>query len=750
MDDCSRNKAEPIADAQSLRRELAQRQEEVMERFALCHQVQQRLRTVIAQMQSSDDISRLLRQLRQGLQQLGMPFQDCGINLIDPEGDPPVVSIHSLGHDEKWRDPQKAWAVDPVLRFWEGRVPVYRQDLAVEDVYDERDGYPVHHGHVVRSVLDIPFAYGTLAVNSDEPHAFSPQDIGDLAQLAVVVEEGFRRQRDLRKLEERSRQLEEQRCQLEEQSRQLEERSRQLEAEAAARLRQQVEYSRVIKHARERLQLAFEAADLGAWDWDLASDTVVFIDRKAAVMGGLPGTASPRQDSWKERVHPEDLPATLNGLHRHVHGQSPIFEAEYRLCQDEGRWTWVQSRGRITEWDHQGRPARVCGVHQDVSINKQMEAELLRTQRLRAAGELAGGVSHNLNNILSGIMLPAQMLQLISPDPAIQEQAELILDSGQRAAELAHRLQLSIRGVPEDALEAVDVNPVIEQAIGMTRPRWQDEPQARGVLIELETRLDEVAPILGTKSRLHDLIVNLLLNAIAACPEGGTISIGTRQDTESVRLTVTDTGVGMDAETQARIFEPFFTTKTEQGTGLGLSTVHKTVTQWGGSIDVASSPGKGSTFTVWLPLWQDTAAAPVAAPNSLEPAGRPGRLVVVDDDPRIRALLFRLLSPQHEVTTCANGAEVLAEHAAGLWDVMIVDLGMAPLPGDRLAREIRRQDPMVTLILMTGWELAATDPRRPPFDFVVFKPFGDIDELEQTIRRALKLHDERLNADPGR
>ena len=239
----------------------------------------------------------------------------------------------------------------------------------------------------------------------------------------------------------------------------------------------------------------------------------------------------------------------------------------------------------------------------DVDERRQMEEELVRSQRLRAVGELAAGVSHNLNNILTGVLGPAMMLKRMTDDPAQLREVEDIVTAGIRARDLVHRLHLSVHGEEEVNLKSVEIDPVVSEVVQMMRPRWKDEPESRGIPIEVVTRLEGTHPIRGTESRLHDILVNLLLNAVEAMPEGGTITMGTRAVGDQVELTCADTGIGMDEETRKRVFEPFFTTKMVVGTGLGLSTAHHAVTQWGGDAEVASAPGKGSIFTFRFPRW---------------------------------------------------------------------------------------------------------------------------------------------------
>ena len=382
-------------------------------------------------------------------------------------------------------------------------------------------------------------------------------------------------------------------------------------------------------------------------------------------------------------------------------------------------------------------------VLSDITAHRQLERELVQLERLRAVGELAAGVSHNLNNMLCTMLGPAQLILRFSDDPEVYREAEEILDSARRAQELVHRLNLSVRGVAEGQLEAVPINQVVQEAVQTARPRWKDEPESRGISIEVITKLEEVPSIRGTASRLRDILTNLLFNAVDAMLQGGTITIATRAVGTEVQLVFTDTGIGMDEETRRRVFDPFFTTKMDVGSGLGLSTAYGTVSHWGGRIQVESAPGQGTTFALWLPAWTEGESPGEDTAAEVRPARR-GRVLVVDDNEKLCRLLSQLLGPHHEVETVRDGREALELFAAGPYDVVLVDLGMPDLPGDRVVQEMRRIDPAVGVVLITGWDLSRADPRRIAFDFRLQKPFEDLVAVETVVAQALALRDARV------
>jgi PAS domain S-box-containing protein len=386
-------------------------------------------------------------------------------------------------------------------------------------------------------------------------------------------------------------------------------------------------------------------------------------------------------------------------------------------------------------------PHQFACIFADVTERKRMEKELIRTQRLRASGELSAGVSHNLNNILTGVLMSAQFLKLKTDDPEILEDVDNILTAGQRASDLVHRLHLSVRGVEERNFQPVSINEVIQEAVRTSRPRWKDEPESAGISVELERHLANVPAIRGTVSRLHDILTNLIFNAVDAMPDGGTITVATQLVDDYVQFTFRDTGIGMDAETQRRVFEPFFTTKMDVGSGLGLSTVYKTVEQWKGAIDVESALDEGTTFTLRLPVWKEDELD--EHQEEVKGQSRSGKVLIIDDDEGICSLLSRFLDKDHDVDTAMDGRKALDQFAPGIYDVAFIDLGMSGLSGNRVAQEMRQKDSLVSTILITGWELSKDDARREPFDLEIKKPFDDLDEIMGVVAQAIALHDER-------
>ncbi len=385
-------------------------------------------------------------------------------------------------------------------------------------------------------------------------------------------------------------------------------------------------------------------------------------------------------------------------------------------------------------------------VRDEVAEHEKTQNQLIRVQRLNALGQMSAGISHNLNNILTGIVGPAQLLAMDTKDPKLLGYVSMIRNCTDRAVSLIDRLYMAVRR-KEEILEPIELNPIVVETLETTQPRWKDESEANGLTVRILTSLGDIPAVAGTSSGVHDIVMNLLFNAVESMPEGGTIRITTETVNGSVRLVVCDTGHGMNKEILERVFEPFFTTKADVGTGLGLSTVYGAVNRWGGTIDVESSPGEGATFTVCLPIWEGTYGE---EKSDFKPtSSRRGRLLVLDDEDVVCEFLTTILSEDHEVKTVLAAEEALGEFTAGEHDVALIDLGMPGIPGDQVAEKMRQIDPALVTVLITGWRLEDDDNRLAQFDLQLQKPFKDVILVCDMVGRAIQLHDERVSGEGG-
>ncbi len=398
-------------------------------------------------------------------------------------------------------------------------------------------------------------------------------------------------------------------------------------------------------------------------------------------------------------------------------------------------------------------PAHGCVVtFADMTDRKRLEAQLMQAQKMEAVGRLAGGVAHDFNNMLTAIKSYSQLLlQDVAADDARHKDIQEIDLAADRAARLTRQLLAFSR---QQMLQprVLDVNQTVSELEKMLQRLLLKD-------ITLSTRLSpDLHAVRADAGQLEQVIVNLVVNARDAMPDGGRLTVRTQDVTidagaaregwsfevrpgDYVLISVTDTGHGMDEATQSRIFEPFFTTKDRhKGTGLGLSTVYGIVKQSGGYIRVISEPGQGSAFEVYLPV-ADGTASPAGQPARPAPSGGSETVRVVEYDDGIRAVTKRILERAgHRVIEATNGAEALriCEASGDTIDLVLSDIAMPEMQGPDLARRIRERHPDMAMLLMSGYAESATQQDGILAEGVEFlgKPFSP-DALTRKIRHIL-------------
>ncbi|MBI2554101.1 MAG: GAF domain-containing protein [Candidatus Rokubacteria bacterium] len=356
------------------------------------------------------------------------------------------------------------------------------------------------------------------------------------------------------------------------------------------------------------------------------------------------------------------------------------------------------------------------------------QAQLIRTEKLRALGEMASGVAHDFNNLLASILGRAQLLMRRVEDPKLRQWLQVIERAATDGARTVRRIQEFARIRRDQPFVAVDLNRVVQDALEVTQSRWQEDAQSRGVTIRVTPDLTPVPPISGDPAELREVLTNLILNAVDAMPEGGTLTLATRTDETTVTLRVSDTGVGMSPEVQPLIFDPFFTTKGPRGTGLGLSITYGIVSRHRGEIRVESAEGQGAAFHLTFPVSPGEAAPPV--PAALQ-AVSPLRCLVVDDEQPVLEMLGDVLaSGGHSAVLVSDGAEAIARFKSEPFDIVFIDLAMPGVNGWQVARAVKDHAPSMPVLLVTGWgvELSPDELRGKGVDAVLSKPvkFEDI------------------------
>jgi signal transduction histidine kinase len=360
--------------------------------------------------------------------------------------------------------------------------------------------------------------------------------------------------------------------------------------------------------------------------------------------------------------------------------------------------------------------------------------QLVRTEKLRALGEMASGVAHDFNNLLASILGRAQLLLQRIEDPRLRKWLQVIERSALDGAQTVRRLQEFTRIRRDQPFVPVDVNQVVRDALEITQSRWREEAASRGIAIDVRTALGEVPHVGGDAVELREALTNLILNAVDAMPDGGALSLRTAVVDGLVELAVSDTGVGMPESVRQRIFDPFFTTKGAQGTGLGLSITYGILMRHRARVTVASEPGQGTTFRL---AFEPSAEPPVVervVPVSA-PAGAPLRCLVVDDEEPVGTVLGDVLeSSGHSAVVLTNGAEAIERFRREPFDVVFTDLAMPGLSGWQVARAVKASAPSVPVFLVTGFgvELSVEERRAHGVDLVLSKPLN-IDSILDAI-----------------
>jgi PAS domain S-box-containing protein len=409
-----------------------------------------------------------------------------------------------------------------------------------------------------------------------------------------------------------------------------------------------------------------------------------------------------------------------------------------RIVIADNRWTLIR--------DDAGRPRALLHIISDVTEKKELEAQFLRTQRMNTIGTLAGGMAHDLNNALAPILLGVQLLRRKLGDDESARLLGLMETSTNRGADMVRQILLFARGRGGE-FNRLELAPLVKELEKMVR-----ETFPKNIVVETFLPAD-LWPVRGNPTQLHQVLLNLCVNARDAMPAGGCLSfaadnveLGAVEAAEIpggkpgayVSLLVSDTGAGMPPEIRARIFEPFFTTKGEgRGTGIGLATVMRIIKSHDGFLRVESEPGQGTTFEVFLPRAIEGETAVVAAPKAVA-RGNGELILAVDDEHAICELIeVGLGTNGYRVVTAADGGEALrvfAQHAREV-KLVITDAAMPGLDGFALARQLRAQRPDLRVIVASG-EAVAIEPNDAGALTFLQKPFT-LDELGAAVARAL-------------
>ncbi|ACB76837.1 PAS domain-containing hybrid sensor histidine kinase/response regulator [Opitutus terrae] len=502
------------------------------------------------------------------------------------------------------------------------------------------------------------------------------------------------------------------------------------------------------RESEDRFRAVVENIHEVFWIHDPSHIRIVYVSPAFEKIWGRPCAEVVNWDSetWLQTLHADDR----ERLRRVVQGGTPEgYDEQYRILRPDGTERWVHDRSFPVK-DGAGRVVRIVGVAQDITERKQLESQFLRAQRLEAIGTLAGGVAHDLNNILAPMLMAAGLLKENITNEHDREMLSMVERSARRGADIIRQLLTFSRGVEGSRL-ALQIRHLVREMMGIMRETFPRE------ITLIDQTKGELWPVVADATQLHQVLVNLCVNARDAMPHGGTLAIsavnvefvaGDAQLPHDappgsyVMLSVKDTGVGMTPEIMERIFDPFFTTKDlGRGTGLGLSTVLGIVRSHGGFVNVSSEAGKGSDFRVYLPASRAEVAEPAAEPAEPLPLGHGELILVVDDEEPIRdATRHVLVKQNYRVVTATDGKEAVTAFLDQRDNVqlLLTDMMMPQMGGAALIRALRLLNPQLKVIATSGLDSHAGDGELAELGLsdILPKPCGP-KALIESIQRAL-------------
>jgi len=473
-----------------------------------------------------------------------------------------------------------------------------------------------------------------------------------------------------------------------------------------------------LRESEMRLARAQETAHLGSWELDLTNlenvtqNPLWWSDETYRIFGYEPRQVPVSNDLFFKSVPPEDVPRINAAVEGSLQNGLPYF-IQHRVIRPDGSERVVEERSTVLR-DPAGRPIRMVGTVLDVTERQRLEEQLRQAQKMEAVGRLAGGVAHDFNNLLTAILGSSELLLgRLGPDHPERVEAEEIRKAAMWAADLTRQLLAFSRQQVLDP-QLFDLSAAVTKMDKMLRRLIRAD-------ITFRTHLaSDLGPVRADPGQIGQVIMNLVVNACDAMPDGGTLTIetanvevgaGHEQDQVPapgayVVLTVSDTGLGMDATTRAHIFEPFFTTKERgKGTGLGLSTVYGIVQQSEGYVSLESEPGRGTTFKVYLPRIDSRVEAAAAGAVRAAPQGGAETILVVEDQEPVRRLTRKILETKgYAVLAAADGPEALrvAQHHAGAIHVLVTDVVMPGMSGREVGRRLSAERPGMRVLYLSG------------------------------------------------
>lgn len=498
----------------------------------------------------------------------------------------------------------------------------------------------------------------------------------------------------------------------------------------------------------ERLRCVLMATDDAVYDLNVVTKKIWWNQGLRMLFGYNPREVEADLNWWETNIHPEDRIRVVNSFAGAVQGRASAWEEEYRFYCSDGSYSWVYDRGYILR-EPSGKASRVVGAMMDITEKKRLESEVLRAQRMDTIGSIAGGVAHDLNNMLTPILVASDLLSDFVSGPEAEQFLELIRKSVVKGTDLVQQIVAFAKG-SGDVKTLIDLKEFGEESLALVKRTFP-----RNVKVEFEVE-PNVRAGYGNKTQLHQVLLNLCVNARDAMPSGGTVKVRIGEETKThspeagtefdaphrfVVLEVEDTGCGISAENLGKLFSPFFSTKKAgQGTGLGLPTVRNIVKAHQGYITVASEVGKGTKFSVFLPAGLAVDSMALKETAHLRGDGECVLLVGVDSSV-VQLMRTALESHHYKVLTAHNGQEAVkvAEKARdGDMEVrvMIAEVDLARGNIEEMIQKLRRLFPEIGTIYTVPQNVTGISV---VVDRTLKKPFSTKDLLD-AVAYSLMLH----------
>ncbi len=496
------------------------------------------------------------------------------------------------------------------------------------------------------------------------------------------------------------------------------------------------------ENTQNRLELAQQAGKIGTFEWDITADRVTWSIELETLYGIVPGSFGQTHEQWLTAIYPEDRQIAIAGLAKsRQFGQG--LDLEFRIAYPDTNIHWIAVRSSVF-LDDDGNPTRTIGIHMDITEKKQLEAQFLRAQRLESLGTLASGIAHDLNNVLTPILSVAQLLplRLSDIDDRSRNLLTILETSAHRGADLIKQILSFAQGIEgkhlciQPAHLLIDIQKIVQQTLPKSIEIDRDIPS-------------DLWTVLGDLTQLHQVLMNLCVNARDAMPQGGTLSIVAANCSidsafaskhldahvgDYVVISVSDTGTGIQPQLMHRIFDPFFTTKEiGKGTGLGLSAVLGIVKTHGGFLDVQSQVNQGTKIDVYLPASHTPFEFELDAPAL--PAGRQQLILAIDDERAIGELIKTTLETyNYRVITAESGTEALELYVNRIEeiDVVLIDMMMPVMDGLSTITALHQLNPDLPVVAMSGLSSADSIAQAKRFGCRYFlpKPYTTEDLLQ--------------------